>query len=113
LTDFAFFSGGGFSNPVIRRILPVQAALKSAPAITRDNMTSINAQELMAVGHLPDEAVLTKAQTLALMNLSEDTLKRLHRRGEGPVRIQLSPLRVGYSVGAVKAWLKDRSITAA
>jgi predicted DNA-binding transcriptional regulator AlpA len=64
------------------------------------------------VGNLPDQAVLSKTQTCALTNLSADTLDRLHRQGEGPERVQLSPRRVGYTVAAVRTWLKKRSATA-
>jgi predicted DNA-binding transcriptional regulator AlpA len=60
---------------------------------------------------LPDDAILTRAQTCALTNLSEDTLARLHQRGEGPPRVQLSPRRVGYAIGALRAWLQERSTT--
>ena len=58
---------------------------------------------------LPDHAVLSKSQVCSITSLSEDTLARLHRRGEGPERLQLSPRRVGYTVGAVRAWLQKRS----
>ena len=58
---------------------------------------------------LPDHKVLSKPQTSEITNLSEDTLDRLHRKGEGPPRIQLSARRVGYTTGAVRAWLRQRS----
>jgi predicted DNA-binding transcriptional regulator AlpA len=68
--------------------------------------------EILSVpANLPDHAVLTKAQTCALTNLSEDTLARLHRNGDGPERVQLSPRRVGYTVAAVRGWLQKRSST--
>jgi predicted DNA-binding transcriptional regulator AlpA len=66
-------------------------------------------QDLLLVGNLPDQAILPKAHVAALMNLSGDTLDRLHRRGEGPQRIQLSARRVGYPVGGLRAWLKAKS----
>jgi predicted DNA-binding transcriptional regulator AlpA len=72
----------------------------------------VHPEELTLVGNLPDQAVLSKAQTCALTGLSEDTLNRLHHRGEGPVRVQLSPRRVGYTVGSLKAWLKEQSVAA-
>jgi predicted DNA-binding transcriptional regulator AlpA len=70
---------------------------------------SVKPEELMLIGNLPDQAILSKAHASALMNLSGDTLDRLHRRGEGPERIQLSPRRVGYAVGALRAWMQERS----
>jgi predicted DNA-binding transcriptional regulator AlpA len=60
-------------------------------------------------GNLSDQAVLSRMQVSALTNLSADTLDRLHRLGQGPERIQLSPRRVGYSVGSLRAWLAERS----
>jgi predicted DNA-binding transcriptional regulator AlpA len=66
-------------------------------------------QELLLVGNLPDQAILPKAHVAALMNLSNDTLDRMHQRGEGPQRIQLTRRRVGYPVGGLKAWLKTKS----
>jgi predicted DNA-binding transcriptional regulator AlpA len=70
---------------------------------------SVKPEELTLIGNLPDQAILSKAHASALMNLSGDTLDRLHRRGEGPERIQLSPRRVGYAVGALRAWMQERS----
>ena len=58
---------------------------------------------------LPDHAVLTKAQTAVAVTLSTDTLDRLHARGSGPKRVQLSARRCGYTVGAVREWLNKRS----
>ncbi len=61
----------------------------------------------------PDFQVLTKPQFLAVANISEDTLNRLHKEGRGPERVQLSPRRVGYTVGAIREWLKSRTEAAA
>ncbi len=58
---------------------------------------------------LPDHCVLSRPQVCSILTLSEDTLARLHRQGQGPERIQLSPRRVGYSVGAVRSWLQKRA----
>ena len=63
---------------------------------------------LAALPALPDYAVLTKSQTCAVTNLSADTLDRLHRLNQGPPRVQLSPRRVGYPAGALRAWLIRR-----
>jgi predicted DNA-binding transcriptional regulator AlpA len=70
---------------------------------------SILSDQLTIVGNLPDQAVLSKTQACALMCVSVDTLDRLHRLGEGPQRIQLSPRRVGYSVGSLRSWMVERS----
>jgi predicted DNA-binding transcriptional regulator AlpA len=64
---------------------------------------------LAALPQLPDYAVLTKAQTCAVTNLSADTLDRLHKLNEGPPRVQLSPRRVGYPAGGLRRWLEERS----
>lgn len=63
---------------------------------------------LAALPALPDYAVLSKAQTCAVTNLSADTLDRLHRLGEGPPRVRLSSRRIGYPAGALRTWLKQR-----
>jgi predicted DNA-binding transcriptional regulator AlpA len=72
---------------------------------------TIPAELTALIGNLPDQAVLSKTQTCALTNLSGDTLDRLHRRGEGPPRVQLSPRRIGYTVGGLRNWLQKRSST--
>ena len=57
----------------------------------------------------PDFVVLTKQELCAAANISEDTLNRLHSQGQGPVRVQLSSRRIGYTVGALRRWLESRS----
>jgi predicted DNA-binding transcriptional regulator AlpA len=66
---------------------------------------------LAALAHSPDFAVLTKQQTAVVTNTSTDTLDRLHESGNGPERVQLSPRRVGYTVGAIRKWLAKRTST--
>jgi hypothetical protein len=61
---------------------------------------------------LPDAAVLSVAQTSALLNVSTDTLKRMHRRGELP-RTQISLKRIGHTAGNIRALLKNRTGSAA
>ena len=74
---------------------------------------SANSSRIQAMfTNLPEHAVLTKAEVCALTKISDDTMTRLHRRGEGPARVQLSPRRVGYTVGALRVWLEKRSIAA-
>ena len=58
---------------------------------------------------MADYIVLSKQQACAITNLSADTLDRLHRKQAGPPRVQLSPRRVGYPAGGLRAWLKARS----
>jgi predicted DNA-binding transcriptional regulator AlpA len=60
-------------------------------------------------GNTPDFVVLTKQEFCAAANISEDTLNRLHAQGRGPVRVQLSPRRIGYTVGAIRTWLQSRT----
>lgn len=62
------------------------------------------------IGAWPDHAVMTQAQFCALASISEDTLRRLHKNGEGPPRVQLSKRRFGYMVGPSKDWLKQRIV---
>jgi predicted DNA-binding transcriptional regulator AlpA len=72
-------------------------------------MSSQRAEATLIPVDLPDHAVLSKPQVCSIINLSEDTLARLHQKGEGPERLQLSPRRVGYTVGAVRNWLQGRA----
>ena len=72
-------------------------------------MSSQRAEVTLIPVDLPDHAVLSKPQVCSIINLSEDTLARLHQKGEGPERLQLSPRRVGYTVGAVRNWLQGRA----
>ena len=72
-------------------------------------MSSQRAEVTLIPPDLPDHAVLSKPQVCSIINLSEDTLARLHQKGEGPERLQLSPRRVGYTVGAVRNWLRSRT----
>lgn len=72
-------------------------------------MSKDRANLLVLPPNMPDHAVLTQQQTGAITNLSDDTLRRLHQRGEGPKRVQLSPRRVGYTVGSIRSWLQKRS----
>jgi hypothetical protein len=67
---------------------------------------------LSALANVPDYAVLTKKQTATIVNSSEDVLERLHQLGDGPERVQLSPRRIGYTVGAIRDWLKSRAVAA-
>jgi predicted DNA-binding transcriptional regulator AlpA len=72
-------------------------------------MSSQRAEVTLIRADLPDHAVLSKPQVCSIINLSEDTLARLHQKGEGPERLQLSPRRVGYTLGAVRTWLRKRA----
>ena len=65
--------------------------------------------KLAITDDLPDYHVLSQAETSRVTNLSGDTLERLHRQGQGPPRVQLSPRRIGYTIGAIRAWLQERS----
>jgi hypothetical protein len=66
--------------------------------------------ELSEISRLPDEAVLTEQQTVRLLNVSEDTLKRLDQAGKGPPVVWLSRRRKGRPLGGIRAWLKARTI---
>jgi predicted DNA-binding transcriptional regulator AlpA len=55
---------------------------------------------------LPDRVVVTKAQLCEITSLSDDTLDRMHKRGEGPPRVQLSARRVGYRMSEIRKWLR-------
>jgi predicted DNA-binding transcriptional regulator AlpA len=59
--------------------------------------------------NLPDRAVVTKAQFCKVTSLSEATIDRLHKRGEGPPRVKLSVRRIGYTMGEIRKWLSARA----
>jgi hypothetical protein len=44
----------------------------------------------------PNDRIVSEREAAQIRNVSEYTLRRQARRGEGPVRIKLSPNRVGY-----------------
>ena len=64
---------------------------------------------LAALAKAPDWTVLSKAQAAQCIGTSIDTLNRLDERGKGPKRVQLSPRRVGYTIGALREWLQSRT----
>jgi predicted DNA-binding transcriptional regulator AlpA len=56
---------------------------------------------------VPDR-MLTERTTAELLSISPDTLRRLNRRGEGPVRRKISPRRIGYKLSEVEAYRDGR-----
>jgi hypothetical protein len=73
---------------------------------------SNNNTTLQSLRDLPDEAVLSDQQTSLLLNVSQDTLQRLDKAGEGPSPVvKLSPRRKGRTVGTIRRWLQERSST--
>jgi predicted DNA-binding transcriptional regulator AlpA len=64
--------------------------------------------DLMALDAL---TVLSPPQAAGALSLSLDTLKRLHRRGEGPRRVRLGIKRVGYLVRDLRTWIEKLSAT--
>jgi predicted DNA-binding transcriptional regulator AlpA len=60
---------------------------------------------------LHDDVVLTEAEFRRLAgNMSRSTVRRLDQRGEAPPKVQLSDRRVGRRLGAVRAWLHQRTL---
>jgi predicted DNA-binding transcriptional regulator AlpA len=51
----------------------------------------------------PDR-LITERTTAEILNISPDTLRRLGRRGEGPIRRKISPRRVGYRLSEVERY---------
>jgi predicted DNA-binding transcriptional regulator AlpA len=52
------------------------------------------------------DPVISEIETADAINVSTSTLRRMHSRGEGPPRIQLSKRRIGYRLGDVDEWLR-------
>ena len=65
------------------------------------------------LANLPDIALLNDAQVCALGGFSRDTLFRLDKRGEGPLRVRISERRFGRPVGEFRKWLKARAVPSA
>jgi predicted DNA-binding transcriptional regulator AlpA len=51
------------------------------------------------------DPVVSEIETAAATNLSRSTLRRMHARGEGPPRLQLSRRRIGYRLRDLEKWL--------
>jgi predicted DNA-binding transcriptional regulator AlpA len=58
------------------------------------------------------DRLITEKATAEILGISPDTLRRLGRRGEGPVRRKISPRRVGYKVSEVEAYRDGKSLEA-
>jgi predicted DNA-binding transcriptional regulator AlpA len=61
-------------------------------------------------GHIPDDMILTDLELSRLGFGHRVTLTRKRKSGDGPPFIKLSPHRVGYRMGDVRAWLASRTI---
>ena len=66
------------------------------------------ASQPLDLGRLPDWAVIDTKQTSHATGLSADTLRRLSATQKGPPRTRLSERRIGYVVGALRGWLRER-----
>jgi predicted DNA-binding transcriptional regulator AlpA len=56
------------------------------------------------------DRLITERATAEILGISRDTLRRLNRRGEGPLRRKISPRRVGYKVSEVEAYRDGRPL---
>ncbi|OAN64021.1 hypothetical protein A7X12_18030 [Sphingomonas sp. TDK1] len=59
----------------------------------------------------PKGRFLRMRDLVAELKLSESTINRLHRRGEFPAKIQLSPNCTGWWECEVEAWKESRTRT--
>jgi predicted DNA-binding transcriptional regulator AlpA len=57
--------------------------------------------------------IISEPEAAAMYGISEDTLQRRARRGEGPARLKLSPRRVGYRLGDILADIEAKTADAA
>lgn len=75
------------------------------PKQNQDALTSGDGRaELFAVF---GDQVVSPRQAARLMNLSQDTLRRLHRQGRGPPRLSLSTRRKGYRIRDLREYLES------
>lgn len=56
------------------------------------------------------DRLLSEKATAEILGISPDTLRRLARRGEGPLRRKISPRRIGYKVSEVEAYRDGKSL---
>jgi hypothetical protein len=56
----------------------------------------------------PEDFLLPSSAAAGLLGISVDTLKRMHRRGEGPRRVRVSH-HWRYAVADIRRWKLDRS----
>jgi predicted DNA-binding transcriptional regulator AlpA len=70
------------------------------------------------IDDLPDIKVLTEAELSKLLGVGVASLHRMRREGKAPPQTQLTPggrdgkgARYGYTVAAVREWLKARTVT--
>jgi predicted DNA-binding transcriptional regulator AlpA len=54
------------------------------------------------------DPVISESEAAEAGNVSTSTLRRMHKRGEGPPRIRLSPRRIGYRRHDIEEWLSSR-----
>jgi predicted DNA-binding transcriptional regulator AlpA len=54
------------------------------------------------------DPILSREQVAKILGCSLLTLHRMHERGEGPPRAQLTPRRWGYSSRALSEWQRER-----
>jgi len=57
--------------------------------------------------------IVTEAEAAKLLRLSTRTLQRLRLDGDGPEFVRLTPTgsRLGYTLAALQAWVRQRSVT--
>jgi predicted DNA-binding transcriptional regulator AlpA len=73
--------------------------------------TSAEPSSGISAGIMDMLRVLTKAEAAQLAGVSEDTLDRLIKFGDGPRCVQLSARRVGIVLQDFSAWLASRPLT--
>jgi predicted DNA-binding transcriptional regulator AlpA len=58
--------------------------------------------------HANIDPIISESEAAEAGSVSTSTLRRMHKRGEGPPRIRLSPRRVGYRRRDIEEWLSSR-----
>jgi predicted DNA-binding transcriptional regulator AlpA len=58
------------------------------------------------------DRLITEQATAEILCISRDTLRRLGKRGEGPIRRKISPRRVGYKLSEVEAYRDGKRLRA-
>jgi hypothetical protein len=66
--------------------------------------------EASAAGLASGSLVITEAEAAKMLRLSGRTLQRMRLEGGGPAFVKLTDRRVGYTLGALAAWVNSRSV---
>jgi predicted DNA-binding transcriptional regulator AlpA len=69
----------------------------------------ISAQLAEVVSSVDDECLLSPRELAEYLRISNSTLQRWRKIGEGPLHVKLSARRVAYRWSTIQAWLQTQT----